>query len=149
MIGRLLALILGSSAGAEEAAVTNVEQHDATYKRGVLLIAPCMQLLERRPKVTKKARRQARHGIALLDAVTDYNPQNWSAFWTKGKAYQFLGEHRLANAEFRASFSVEQHNPDVAREYALSQGIRAFVPPTGGGGRSGESNRARDPVEAR
>ncbi|MEM7146210.1 MAG: hypothetical protein AAF591_13820 [Verrucomicrobiota bacterium] len=98
--------------------VTNDDEHNAIYERGSELISPHMQLLDRDPKVTKKVREQVSRGIADLDAVTAYNPENWAAYWIKGKGYQVLGEAQAANAEFKASFDIQKENPDVAREYA-------------------------------
>jgi Flp pilus assembly protein TadD len=100
--------------------VTNTEEHNAVYKRGTQLIVPHMQLLDRAPKVNDTVRGEVMLGIADLDAVTAYNPENWAAFWIKGKGYQVLGNHEAANAEFKSSFDLQKSNADVAREYASS-----------------------------
>lgn len=100
--------------------ITNDAQHNQVYKRGTELISPHMQLLDKSPKVTKTARDEVSQGIQDLDAVTAYDPQNWAAFWVKGKGYQVLGNHEAANSEFRKSFDIQKQNPDVAREYASS-----------------------------
>ena len=101
-------------------AITNDDQHNEVYKRGSQLISPHMQLLDRNPKITKTVREEVTQGIRDMDAVTAYNPQNWAAFWIKGKAHQVLGEHKAANSAFKASFDIQRENPDVAREYAAS-----------------------------
>jgi Flp pilus assembly protein TadD len=100
--------------------VSNDAEHNAIYERGSKAISPHMQLLNRDPKLTERVRREVEGGIRDLDAVTTYNPTNWAAFWIKGKGYQLLGNHRAANSEFKASFDIQQENPDVAREYAAS-----------------------------
>ena len=100
--------------------VDNDEQHDEVYERGCQLIVPHMQLLGRDPKITTKALNEVERGIRDLHAVTTYNPENWAAFWIKGKGYQVLGDHRAARREFKASFDIQKENPDVAREYASS-----------------------------
>lgn len=64
--------------------------------------------------------KQITSGIRDLDAVTEYNPQNWPAFWIKGKAYQALNEPYMAYAQFHTCFTMQKENPDVARELALS-----------------------------
>ena len=99
-------------------AITNDVQHNEVYERGIQLISLHMQLSDRNPRVTKAVRDEVSRGIRDLDAVTAYNPENWSAFWTKGKGYQVLGDHRAAYAEFKESFNIQKENPDVAREYA-------------------------------
>lgn len=100
--------------------VTEDDQHNVIYERGSQLISPHMQLLDRDPRVTKAVREQVTRGIRDLDAVTTFNPENWAAFWIKGKGYQVLGAHEAANREFKASFDIQRQNPDVAREYAAS-----------------------------
>ena len=120
MIGKLIALLASSKATAVEVKVTNDDQHNEVYQRGSGLISPHMQLLGREPKVSKGVRDQVSKGIADLNAVTAYNPNNWSAFWIKGKGYQVLGDRKAAKAEFEKSFLIQRANPDVAREYAAS-----------------------------
>ena len=97
---------------------TNDDEHNFIYERGSQLISPHMQLLGRDPKVTKKVKEQVSRGISDLDAVTTFNPENWAAFWIKGKGYQVLGNPEAANTEFKAAFDIQKENPDVAREYA-------------------------------
>jgi tetratricopeptide (TPR) repeat protein len=120
MIGKLISLLTGASAVAEEIIVTNDDHQHAVYERGSGLISPHMHLLERGPKVTKRVCDQVSKGIRDLDAVTTYNPKNWAAFWIKGKGYQVLGDHASAHSEFKSSFGIQKENPDVSREYVAS-----------------------------
>ncbi|MAS94025.1 MAG: hypothetical protein CMO55_12590 [Verrucomicrobiales bacterium] len=106
------------SAELSPVVVTNEDEHNMIYERGCKLIYPHMQLLDRAPKVNRKVKQQVSRGIADLDAVTAYKPENWAAYWIKGKGYQVLGDAQAANAEFKASFAIQKENPDVAREYA-------------------------------
>ena len=101
-------------------AVTSDDEHDKLVEEGTDMIFPHMKLLGRESSVTKKVRIQILEGIGKLDAVTKYNPQNWSAFWFKGKGYQLLEIHDSSNVEFKASFDIQKENPDVAREYGAS-----------------------------
>lgn len=105
---------------AELPKVTNDVEHNAAYVTGNGLISPHLKLLEREPMISDKARRDLSEGISYLKAVTDYNQQNWAAYWIIGKAYQALGNHIDANGSFRSSYKIQTQNPDVAREYALS-----------------------------
>ena len=57
-------------------------------------------------------------GIRYLDAVTQINPDNFAAFWGKGKAHQAMNQHNSAYYEFEKSFELNKDNPDVARELA-------------------------------
>lgn len=120
LFGKLLLFLTGASAVAQQIAVTNTEEHNAAFKRGAALISPNMELLDRAGKSDAKARAEITEGIRYLNAVTEYNPENWAAFWIKGKGYQSLGDWTAANAEFKKSFEQQDQNPDVAREYALS-----------------------------
>jgi tetratricopeptide (TPR) repeat protein len=98
--------------------ITDDVEHNESYNRGAQLITPHMKLHGRDPNLTDAARDEVSRGIRDLDAVTAYNPQNWAAFWLKGKGYQVLGDHQAAHGEFRASFNIQKDNADVAREYA-------------------------------
>jgi Flp pilus assembly protein TadD len=120
MIGKLMALLACGKATAAEIKVTNDDQHNEVYQRGSGLISPHMKLVGQEPKVSEKVRDQVSKGIADLNAVTTYNPNNWAAFWIKGKGYQVLGDQKAAKAEFEKSFTIQKENPDVAREYAAS-----------------------------
>jgi tetratricopeptide (TPR) repeat protein len=105
---------------ANRETIANDDQHNEIYKRGTGLVSPYMRLLGKIPKMTQKAHAEVSRGIKDLDAVTAYNPQNWAAFWVKGKGYQALGNHALARTEFMASLSIQRGNSDVARECAES-----------------------------
>lgn len=112
----------GAPEGPESPAVvvSNDDEHNMVYERGSKAISPHMQLLDRHPKFDEQVRREVEGGIRDLDAVTLYSPENWAAFWIKGKGYQLLGNHNAANEQFKASFGIQKENPDVAREYAAS-----------------------------
>ncbi len=121
MLAKFLALIgIGSAAPTGLLKVTNDSEHNAIYTKGSNLVSPHIQLLGREPKITATARKELMEGIACMKAVTEYNPQNWAAFWTMGKAYQALGDHEAANTAFKTAFGIQTKNPDVAREYSAS-----------------------------
>lgn len=120
MLAKLFALLAGGAVSATDVVVTNDAEHNALYERGAGAISPHMQLLDSTPKITPAVRAQISQGIRDLDAVTKFNPQNWAAFWIKGKGYQVLGDQKAANTEFKLAFALQTQNPDVAREYAMS-----------------------------
>jgi tetratricopeptide (TPR) repeat protein len=68
-------------------------------------------------EVTEDAAIQLKRAIRMLDAITTYEPKNWSAFWVKGKAYQAMGDRKAACVAFKASFDIHDEDTDVAREY--------------------------------
>ena len=118
--GKLGARISGKPQAAEEIIVSNTEQHNEVYQRGAGLISRLMKLHGREPRLSKRDKQAVLEAIRDLDAVTNYKPGNWAAFWIKGKGYQTLSDHRAARAEFQAAFAIQKENPDVAREYAYS-----------------------------
>jgi tetratricopeptide (TPR) repeat protein len=100
----------------EEIRVSNVEEHNAIYKKGVELIRPQMILDNSYPKQSKEGSKNVRKGINFLKAVTAFNPSNWNAYWIMGKGYQALGEHREAYKNFKKAYEIKDSNPNVARE---------------------------------
>jgi tetratricopeptide (TPR) repeat protein len=120
----LLLAILGlsgcgvESPDAAEVKVNSPEEHDRVYREGAELITPYMQLQGRAPRpVSADARKEILRGIRLLERVTEYNPNNWSAYWVMGKGYQAVADPNSACNAFRKSFGIQRQNPDVAREY--------------------------------
>lgn len=55
-----------------------------------------------------------------MQAVTQYNPRNWAAYWIEGKAYQALDDNVAANKAFEVAYKLQPGNANVAREYAQS-----------------------------
>ena len=95
------------------------DDHNRVYQAGCDLISPHMPLHnhESRAAHSTSAQRDVRRGIELLTFVTQANPANWNAHWIIGKGHQALGHAKAACDSFRASFDLQKHNPDVAREY--------------------------------
>ncbi len=95
--------------------------HDRIYQQGCDLISPYMQIVgkEARPAGTREARQSLMQGISLLEQVVHMNPDNWSAYWVIGKAYQALQDSKKACDAFGRSFALQKNHADVAREYML------------------------------
>jgi tetratricopeptide (TPR) repeat protein len=95
------------------------EEHNRRYNEAVKLISPYMKLQGASPKPadTEAAQRELRRGIRLLEAVTAYAPDNWSAHWITGKAFQALNEQQSACNAFKRAYEIQDQNADVAREY--------------------------------
>ncbi|MCW1912182.1 tetratricopeptide repeat protein [Luteolibacter sp. GHJ8] len=120
MIKRLISFFAGDRSARGGVLVTSDQEHDEVFKRATDLISPLTKMHGRQDSFPEGRRQSLFSGIADLHAVTAYNPQNWAAFWFKGKAYQALGNKDAAKREFQASFALEKQNPDVAREYGIS-----------------------------
>lgn len=95
------------------------ENHDKYADKGMQLIEPYVILLGKSPRSDKNKETRLLEGIRYLDAVTQINPDNFGAFWFKGKAYQALNQHEQAYQAFEKSFELNKQNPDVARELML------------------------------
>lgn len=95
----------------------SIERHDEYYQKGFACIDPYVQLQGRPQKRPNKDK--IKEGIKYLDAVTKINPENWAAFWLKGKAYQSLGHPQSAYNAFKKAFDIEKDNADVARELMI------------------------------
>lgn len=99
--------------------VLTEENHDKYADKGMQLIEPYVILLGKSPRSDKNKETRLLEGIRYLDAVTQINPDNFGAFWFKGKAYQALNQHEQAYQAFEKSFDLNKQNPDVARELML------------------------------
>jgi len=95
----------------------SLEKHDEYYQKGFACIDPYVQLHSRPVKRPNKDK--IKEGIKYLNAVTKINPNNWAAFWLKGKAYQALEKSQSAYNEFKKAFNIEKENADVARELMI------------------------------
>ena len=92
-------------------------RHNELFKRGSDLISPYMRLTDRPPRKVDDAVRDLREGIRLLDEALTLFPENWSALWIQGKAFQALDEHTQAYARFKRAHALQRNNPDVGREF--------------------------------
>jgi tetratricopeptide (TPR) repeat protein len=89
---------------------------DFLYKTGTELIMPYIEYSDQPFMPYKRDKDILKKGIVFLDAVTQINPENDSAFWVKGKAYQAMKMDKEAYEEFNTSFNLNKTNPDIARE---------------------------------
>jgi tetratricopeptide (TPR) repeat protein len=103
------------------AADGNQEEFVRLYKEGVSLVKPYMILTDSptRPVGTDQAQQDLSRGISLLKKAVVIQPDNWAAYWIIGKAYQALHDSENACDAFGKSFSIQDQNPDVAREYMM------------------------------
>jgi tetratricopeptide (TPR) repeat protein len=105
----------------QEAAVSPAEKHDQIYQQGCDLIVPYMHVHGQtpRPANSDAARSELKRGIELLQEAIELNPENSSAYWIMGKAYQSLRDTERACDAFGKAFSIRKDHPDFAREYML------------------------------
>lgn len=114
-----LASLFGCSENKNADLVLIEQNQEPYYQKGLELIEPLINLQEGRATIDSKAKDSLAKGIKYLDAVTTINPNNFAAYWLKGKAYQALKQHESAYIEFDKSFEIEKENPDVARELMI------------------------------
>lgn len=115
----LLSSLFGCSQNKKTELVLTEENHNPYYLKGTKLIEPYMDLEGKSIIINSKAKDSITEGIRYLDAVTKINPNNFAAFWIKGKGYQSLKQHDSAYSQFDKSFEIKKDNPDVARELMI------------------------------
>lgn len=98
---------------------TLTDKHNDLFETGSDLIRPYMQLVgsEQPETDNQQARDEIERGISLLRQSIAIHPENWSAYWIIGKAYQALDNLQEAYQAFLQAFELCKTNPDVAREY--------------------------------
>ena len=111
--------LFGCSQNKKTELVLTEENHNPYYLKGTKLIEPFMDLEGKSIKVDTKSKDSIIEGIRYLDAVTKINPNNFAAYWVKGKGYQTLKQHDSAYLQFDKSFELKKDNPDVARELMI------------------------------
>jgi Tfp pilus assembly protein PilF len=96
-------------------AVCPMNPEDA-YQRAVALIEPHMKLHGRTATGGSKRQADLLNGIDHLKETLAQAPQNWRAWWVRGKAEQALGDHESAYESFRSARECNTVHVDVARE---------------------------------
>ncbi|MCI4669636.1 MAG: hypothetical protein MRZ79_15990 [Bacteroidia bacterium] len=116
----LVVIILFVSACSNIAEDQSHRLHDSYYKKACELLDEKVISGIQNNKIQSNAQRDSiLLGISYLDSVTKLNPENWAAFWLKGKAYQVLQKHEGAYTQFQRAFILKQSNPDLARELSI------------------------------
>src|SRR6185312_10454776 len=80
------------------------------------LIEPHMKVADRATHDDGRAQSDLREGLAYMDIVVGLRPDNFAAWWVRGKAQQALNDHESAYDSFRRSYAINDQNPDVGRE---------------------------------
>src|SRR5688572_29333350 len=88
------------------------ENQKIYFEEGSKLIFPHIEISDRKEKPSPNKEKDIKEGIRYLDAVTEINPNNFAAFWLKGKAYQALKDSENAYVQFKESFKLNKENPD-------------------------------------
>jgi tetratricopeptide (TPR) repeat protein len=130
MVLGFLSALFGCKEPIKKELILIQENHNPYYKIGTKLIEPYMQLPDKSTNLDNKVKVDIELGIRYLDAVTKINPNNFAAYWIKGKGYRALNQHDSAYVQFDKSYQINKDNPDVARELAiecmhLGKGIEA------------------------
>jgi Flp pilus assembly protein TadD len=97
-----------------------MDEHNRLFLEAVDLIQPELRTsVNPSPPLSAETVPRLEHAIALLDRVVEMNPQNWSAFWMRGKAQQALEDHAAALASFVRALELHPI-PDCAREAGIA-----------------------------
>ncbi|WP_295122445.1 hypothetical protein [uncultured Chitinophaga sp.] len=100
----------------------SAQNPEALFRNGVALIEPYIFIAGNVSSDPAQKEIAIFRGIGMLDEVTELTPGNFAAFWIKGKAYQALQLQEKAYVEFVTAFELNDENPDVARELAITCG---------------------------
>lgn len=108
---------LDKSAFATDAG--KIDRHNQAYRQGVELIEPHIRLVGRAVKFDARAEAALRSGIGHLMAALELCPDNWAAWWVRGKAEQALSDHEAAYSSFQHAYNINGQHADVTRELVL------------------------------
>src|SRR6185312_11533517 len=119
-IGRIsiyLILVTASIAYATE----NTENFAKEFKEAADMLKPYLILPNHVAKDarTDEGRSQVTKAIAMLERVTERNPDHWQSYWFIGKGYQALRKHNAAYEAFKQSLIGKSENANVQREFMI------------------------------
>jgi Flp pilus assembly protein TadD len=98
-----------------------IEEHNRVYNqaaqmvKGEIIVDGRQQALALNSPIQLKLEQ----AIRLFEQVLALNPENWSAMWLVGKAYQRLGNYSAALKSFVDAHEVNPSQPDVLREASI------------------------------
>jgi tetratricopeptide (TPR) repeat protein len=98
-----------------------IKRHDELFREAVGLAEQRIQVHSRRIRSPDSSDRQTlENALHLFEQVIQLNERNWAAMWFIGKIHQRLGDHNAAYDSFKASYSINPSQMDVAREAAIA-----------------------------
>ena len=80
--------------------------HLSRFTEATSLLMPVINLAERTVDEGPEREKALRRGIELLESFVKDEPDNWSAHWFIGKAYQALGQREQAVAAFETAYRI-------------------------------------------
>jgi Flp pilus assembly protein TadD len=99
-----------------------VQLHNTLMRGAADILLPYLSVAERKEKdaTAPEDRAAVQRGIEMLERVLQINPQNWSASWFLGMAFNVLVRLDDAYQAFARAYSLHQDNPDVGRQLVLA-----------------------------
>jgi tetratricopeptide (TPR) repeat protein len=98
-----------------------IEEHNRAYTQAAQMVKGEI-ILDGSPQASvlnSHVQLKLEQAIRLFEHVLELNPENWSARWLVGKAYQRLGNYAAAFISFAEAHAVNPLQPDVLREASI------------------------------
>jgi tetratricopeptide (TPR) repeat protein len=94
--------------------------YNEAYRRGISLMETYLLLPRGNVASNPQAQTDLRAAIKALDVAIALDPGSSSAWWSRGKAAQLLGDHEHAYESFHGSYKIDEgKNPDSGVQLVL------------------------------
>jgi len=107
-------------AGPALSETERIAAYNEAYRRGVSLMETYLLLPRGNLGSNAQAQTDLRAAIKALDVAIGIDPASSSAWWSRGKAAQLLGDHEQAYDSFHRSYKIDEgKNPDSGVQLVL------------------------------
>lgn len=101
-----------------------MSHHNALYQKAWEILKDQMILeesVDKEPIRPEPDLKKLEEGIRLLEEVISINPENWSAYWAMGKAYQTMGDKQKQYDAFKKAQQIARKHPDESYSDAIRE----------------------------
>jgi len=109
-----------ADAGSPSESSRRRQAFDEAYRRGVSLMEAYLELPREKVALNPQAKTDLPAAIRSLDVAISIDPESSTAWWSRGKAEQLLGDHEQAHDAFHRSYQIDGgRNPDSGVQLVL------------------------------
>jgi tetratricopeptide (TPR) repeat protein len=109
-----------SPASAEPPAPESAKRYDEAYRGGVALLEGYLSVPRDSIANNPQAKTDLRAAVQAFDVAVALKPESSTAWWSRGKAEQLLGDHEEAYQSFHRSYKIDEgKNPDSGLQLVL------------------------------
>ena len=117
-----------SKGESEGSSVDWASEHNRLWEEATALLNPHTHLADRPDSEPSPDKfHDLQEGISLLARILERDPTHWPSLFFQGKAFQALGQRRLAYESFKRAYSLQPDNVDIARELCLECSALGFL----------------------